>query len=97
MRVCVYAFDPQTLTRLANKAAQAAARSAKARANTKGVGGVHVKVIKKVRPISYMSLRIVLDAHLCVSRLVGNARPYSSVHGRTSTAVYYNMCTKYIA
>jgi hypothetical protein len=88
MRVCVYAFDPQTLTRLANKTAQAAARRAKARAKTKGVGGVQ-KVIKKVRPISYMSLRIVLDAHLCVSRLVGNARPYSSVHGRTkfSTAV----------
>ena len=38
-----------------------------------------MKVIKKVRPISYMSLRVGLDAHSCVSRLVGSARPYSCV------------------
>ena len=37
------------------------------------------KVIKKVRSISYMSLRVVLDAHSCVSRLVGSARPYACV------------------
>ena len=36
-------------------------------------------MIKKVRPIPYMSLRVVLDAHSCVSCLVGSARPYSCV------------------
>ena len=45
----VYAFDPQTLTGLANKAAQKAERRAKARAKAKGVAGAQ-KLIKKVSP-----------------------------------------------
>jgi hypothetical protein len=68
--ICMYAcvrLTPETLIRLGNKTAQQATlRAAK-------------KVIKKVRSISYMSLRVVLDTHSCVSRLVGSARPYSCV------------------
>ena len=60
-------LTPETLIRLGNKAAQ------------KVTLRVAKKVIKKVRSKSYMSLRVVLDAHSCVSRLVGSARPYSWV------------------
>ena len=49
MHVCGYAFDPQSVTRLANKSAQRAARRAKAKAKAKGVAGAE-KLIKKVSP-----------------------------------------------
>ena len=68
--ICMYAcvrLTPETLIRLGNKITQKAKqRAAK-------------KVIKKVRSKSYMSLRVVLDAHSCVTRLVGSASTYCKV------------------